>query len=240
LGSNNGWFSVTEASSILRPATGLVCVSGLAVEAKILRAAGLPVVISSGDRDQIAALVESSAVRAACLVSFGVAGGLAPELEPGTVIVSGEVVSEQRCWVVEPSHRRRVADFARSIGAIEGRVLGATSVLATREAKGFAWVSTRALAVDLESEIVATTAAALGIPFIVLRSIADPAHRDLPLASLVSLSARGKARVLPILSAVLQQPSQLAGMIGLAREVGKALAALIRPARALRGLAADA
>ena len=218
----------------------VLCTSGLAVEAKIARAAGFSVVIRAGDRVRSAALVAATAAKTECLVSFGIAGGLAPELEAGTVIVSGEVVSERSRWVAEPQYRRRVSEFARSIGAVEGPVLGASSILATQMEKTRAWIATRALAVDLESEIVARTATALGIPFIVLRTIADTARRDLPPASLIPLGPDGQPHVFRVLAAVLRRPFQVAGMIGLARETRMALSALIGPARALRGLVGTA
>ena len=222
----------------MQPLATVLCISGLAVEAKIARAAGFSVVIRAGDRDRTAARVGAAAAQTECLVSFGIAGGLAPQLEAGTVIVSGEVVSERCRWVVEPQYRRRVSEFARSIGAVEGPVLGASSILATQMEKTRAWVATRALAVDLESEIVARTATALGIPFIVLRAIADTARRDLPPAALVPLTAEGKPDLLKVFSAVLRRPLQIGAMIGLARETAVALSALIGPVRALRSLVA--
>jgi len=85
---------------------------------------------------------------------------------------------------------------------------------------------------------VARTATALGIPFIVLRSIADTARRDLPPASLIPLTVDGKPDLLKVFSVVLRRPFQLTGMIGLARETALALSALIGPARALRSLVA--
>jgi len=215
----------------MQPLATVLCTSGLKVEAKIAQAAGFSVVIGAGDRDRTATLVAKAAAQTECLVSFGIAGGLAPELEAGRVIVSGG-----HHWAVEPNFMRRLSEFARSIGAVEGPVLGASSILATQMEKTRAWVATRTLAVDLESEIVARTATALGIPFIVLRTIADTARRDLPPASLIPLSPDGEPHVFRVLASVLRRPFQLAGMIGLARETRIALSALIGPARALRGL----
>ena len=222
-----------------RPAT-VLCTSGLAIEAKIARAAGFSAVIRAGDRERTAALVAATAAKTDCLVSFGIAGGLAPQLDAGTVVVSGEVVSDRCRWVAQPQYRRWVSEFARSIGAVEGPVLGASSILATQMEKARAWVATRALAVDLESEIVARTATALGIPFIVLRTIADTARRDLPPASLIPLGPDGEPHVFRVLAAVLRRPFQIAGLIGLAQETRMALSALIGPARALRGLVGTA
>jgi len=218
----------------------VVCISGLAAEAKIARTAGFSVVTGAGDQDRTAALVATAAAQTDCLVSFGIAGGLSPELKTGTVVVSGEVVSEGQHWAIEPSLRHQLSEFAQSIGAVEGLVFGASSILATQTEKERVWFISRALAVDIESEIVARTATEFGIPFIVLRSIADTARRDLPPASLVPLTASGKPDLLKILSAVLRQPFQVPGMIGLARETRIALSALIGPARALRSLVASA
>src|ERR1700760_5194185 len=76
----------------------VLCTSGLAAEAKIARAAGFPVVIGAGDRERTAALVESAVRHANCLMSFGIAGALAPHLRPGDVVISAEVVSVDPRW----------------------------------------------------------------------------------------------------------------------------------------------
>ena len=224
----------------MRRLATVLCTSGLAAEAEIARAAGFSVVLGAGDRDRTTALVAEAAAQTDCLVSFGIAGGLAPELKAGTVIVSGEVISEQCCWASQPRYRPQLTEFAHSIAAVEGPVFGASSILATKAEKKRAWSMTRSLAVDLESEIVARIAATLGIPFIVLRAIADTAHRDLPPASLVPLSVDGTPRLSRVCGSVLRRPFQLAEMFGLAREAKRALSALSGPARALRGLVGTA
>jgi hopanoid-associated phosphorylase len=214
----------------------VLCTSGLAAEAKIARAAGFSVVLGAGDRDRTRALVERVAADTDCLVSFGIAGGLAPNLEPGTVIVSGVVVSNDRHWLVAARYRRQLSGFARALGAIEGPVLGATAIVATRAEKQRAWAKTGAVAVDLESEIVADTATTLGIPFIVLRAIADSAHRDLPPAALIPLRTDGTPQFHRVFAEVLRRPFQISEIVALAQETRTALSALIGPARALRGM----
>lgn len=196
--------------------------------------------VGGGDRDRTKALVETAAAETDCLVSFGIAGGLAPKLGAGTVIVSGEVVSERQRWNVDAVYRDRLREFAHEIGAVEGPVFGASSILATQLEKERAWAATGALAVDLESEIVARAATALGLPFLVLRTVADSARRNLPPASLIPLTADGTPNRRRVFAAVLRQPFQLAGMIGLAHETGMALSALIGPARALRAFVSTA
>ena len=78
-------------------------------------------------------------------------------------------------------------------------MLGSRTILATEDAKRAAWRETGALAVDMESAVVARAADAAGIPFLVLRAIADPAVRELPSAALIPLAENGTpalARVL--------------------------------------------
>jgi adenosylhomocysteine nucleosidase len=218
----------------------VLCTSGLAVEAKIARAAGFSVVIGAGDRCRTRTLVETVAERTDCLVSFGIAGGLAPELKAGTVIVSGQVVSELGRWGVGPHYCARLRELARAIGAVEGATFGSSSILATKTEKSRVWKATGALAVDLESDIVARVATSLGIPFIVLRTIADTARRDLPPAALIPLATDGTPHFRRVVGALLRRPFQLPDLASLAQETRTALSALIAPARALRGFVGTA
>jgi hypothetical protein len=217
----------------MHPTATVLCTSGLAAEAKIAREAGFRVILGAGDRNRTEALIETAAPRADCLVSFGIAGALAPHLRSGDVIVSGEVIAEDRHWQGEGRFRRRLANLARVIGAVEGPVFGACTIRSTRTAKAHAWRETGALVVDLESAIVARIAASVGIPFIVLRAVADPAQRDLPPAALIPLAANGVPDVIRVVAEILARPSQLAGLLGLARETRRGLDALVGPARAL-------
>jgi len=212
----------------------VVCASGLAAEARIARAAGFQTIVGAGDARRTAALVEAAAQRAKCLVSFGIAGGLAPHLRPGDVILSAEVVGEDRRWRPSELFQSQISDLARRIGAIEGSVLGARMILSTEGDKAQAWRDTGALAVDLESAIVARAAEDAGIPFLVLRSIADPAGRELPSAALISLAQDGTPAVIRVICEVLRRPGQLPALVGLARETRRALSALPGPAHALR------
>ena len=220
--------------------TTLLCTSGLAAEAKIARAAGLSVVIGAGHRDRTAALVEDAVRHASCLVSFGIAGALAPDLRAGNVVISTEVMAGEHSWRPEEPFRRRVADLAHRIGAVEGPVLGASAILATTAEKRRAWSETGALAVDLESDVVARIAASAGIPFVVVRTIADTVLRELPPAALIPLTEDGTPQLARVLGSVLRRPRQFAALVGLARETRTALSALVGPARALHGLLAAA
>src|SRR5579864_3042478 len=212
----------------------ILCTTGLEAEAKIARRAGFAAVVGGGNHRRTVQVVEEAGSQAECLLSFGIAGALSPDLKPGDVVLSTEVIDEDRRWVTGESLRARLSELVEEIGAIEGPVLGARMVLATATDKRRAWQETGAIAVDLESVVVARAAAALGIPFLVLRAIADPATRVLPPAALVPLSAAGKPQVGQVLASVMRRPQQLPSLLGVAREARQALAALLAPAHALR------
>ena len=193
----------------MRTLTPVLCTSGLAAEAKVARAAGFQVIVGAGDPRRTAELVELAAKRAKFLISFGVAGGLAPHLRSGQVILSAEVIGDDRRWHPNQRFHRQVGELARRIGALEGPVLGSSDILSTEVDKVRAWRNTGALAVDLESAIVARTAEAAGLPFLVLRTIADPATRELPPAALIPLWKNGTPALHRVFSEVLRRPWQI-------------------------------
>jgi hopanoid-associated phosphorylase len=218
----------------------ILCTTGLAAEARIARRAGLPAVIGAGNHRRTVQVVEAAASAAECLVSFGIAGALAPNLKPGDIILSTEVIDEDRRWLTGESLLARIPELVEQIGAIEGPVLGARMVVATKADKRRAWQETGAIAVDMESAVVARAAAALGIPFLVLRAIADPATRALPPAALLPLADDGTPDVRRVLGSVMRRPQQLPTLLAVAREALQALEALVEPARALHRVLASA
>jgi adenosylhomocysteine nucleosidase len=218
-------------------ASAPICVCGLAAEARIARRAGFPVVVGAGDRRRTAALL-AAAAPSDCLVSFGIAGALSPELRPGDLILSAEIVSQQGNWRGEEAWTGRLAEIARSIGAANAPVLGADAILASSTDKAQARTRFGASAVDLESDIVARAATEAGIPFAALRAIADPVGRDIPPAALIALAADGTPDLIRLFASVLRRPWQVAALFRLAREARQALAALARAAPVLHRLVA--
>ena len=197
--------------------------------------------VGGGDHRRTVKVLEEAASAAECLVSFGIAGALKPGLRAGDIIISTEVLDDERRWLSSDALRPRISDLAVEIGALEGPVLGTQNALATKRDKRRAWKETGAVAVDMESVAVACAASVLGIPFVVLRAIADPVSRDLPPAALVPLKSDGNPAVGQVLASVMRRPRQLPDLVNVAREAHLALQALGEPARALqRVLAAGA
>jgi hopanoid-associated phosphorylase len=214
----------------------ILCTTGLEAEARIARRAGMPAVVGAGDHRRTVKVLEEAASAAECLVSFGIAGALSPDLKPGDIVLSTEVIDDDMRWLSSDILRPQIDELVQQIGAVEGAVLGAQIALATQQDKRRAWHETGAVAVDMESVVVARAGAALGIPFIVLRAIADSASRDLPPAALLPLKEDGNPDVGQVLASVMRRPAQLPSLFGVAREARQALAALVGPAHALRGV----
>ena len=218
------------------PVVGVV--TGLRAEARCLRASNLRVACSGGSAER--ARIEAArlvAEGAAGLVSFGVAGGLAPDLRPGALLLPETVVSRDgRSTPTDSGWRERLkARFEKGELAPPGGLLvGSDRVVATIADKQRLYETTGALAVDMESHEVAAIAGAARIPFVVVRAIADPYDRVVPQAALEALRPDGGARVLAVLGGVIREPGQLLALMRLGRDSAMALATL-RRAAALAG-----
>jgi adenosylhomocysteine nucleosidase len=159
------------------------------------------------------------------LVSFGLAGGLDPVLRPGTVIIPSVVLSQGEPLSAD-------AFLAERFGGLTFHTILAGSAVASDAAeKRRLRAATQAHAIDLESGAVAQTAAAHGLPFIVVRAICDPAERELPPAALIALEPEGAIALRGVLGSVLTHPRQILGLLALARDAALARRALVRLAR---------
>ncbi len=199
-------------------------VTGLAAEAALLRGR----LAASGDgtpagASAAAELVVAQGARA--LVSFGLAGGLRPGLAPGAVLVPNGIAGGAAC---DP------ALMAWLGGSTGEPILAGEAIAATAAEKAALYRQFGALAIDLESGAVAQVAAAHGLPFAVLRAVADPAERDLAPAALIALKPDGGINLPAILRSVARHPGQIPGLIALARDAGRARAALVARLRLVR------
>ena len=210
------------------PRVGVV--TGLAVEARIARRGGLLAEAAGGagsDAGQRAA--EALVARGAtALASFGIAGGLAPALTTGSVVVASAVLGEARRFETDAAWAARLA--AELPEATQGPILGVDRPLALAAQKGQAFAATGAVAVDMESMAAAQVAKKHDLPFAALRVIADPAGSDLPAAA--SYDEEG-IRLGAVLQALARRPADLPALLALAVRTAAALRVLARCARIL-------
>jgi adenosylhomocysteine nucleosidase len=211
----------------------VIAVTGLRAEARVARRAGFSTVCAGGvPARTAAALSEAIGGGATGLVSFGMCGGLAPALAPGTLVCARTVIAPDGTrHPVDEVWRARLPGWAE---AVDGDVFGSDAIVGTTAEKAALHARTGAIAVDLESAVVAAAAARAKLPFIVLRAIADPAERDLPSAAYITLTPDGAPDIGRILASVLREPTQITGLIRLARDARLALRALTRAVAATR------
>ena len=209
-------------------------VTGLADEARCLVRAGHAAVLCHGPGLRAAesaahALLDRGA---RALVSFGLAGGLDPELPPGTLILADRVEG----YGVDPDWREALAAALAPLCPLARTLADGGVVIATAADKRALFESTGAAAVDMESATVARAAAAAGVPFAAVRVIADPADRSLPKAALAGMGSDGRVRPLAVLAELFRHPGQIPALISLARDSATAMAKL-RQAAVLLGTA---
>ena len=122
----------------------------------------------------------------------------------------------------------------RELASVAPDIAGVETPLASVAAKAALYAATGAAAVDMESAAVARAAARHGLPFAILRAIADPAQRPLPLAALVAMRADGGVALGAVLGALAQNPGQLPDLVRLGLDSRRGFSSLVR-ARALLG-----
>jgi adenosylhomocysteine nucleosidase len=212
----------------------VAAVTGLAAEARIAREVGLRALASGGNAARTAAAISRLIGEGATgLISFGICGGLDPRLASGTMVLPLATRSEggaRRC--VNEAWHASLADVLPS--AATGELFGSRAIVDTRARKAALFRESGAIAVDLESHLVAQAALAAGIPFVVLRVVADAAGRGLPAAALVGLDAAGEPALGVVLGSIARHPKQVPALLRVTLDTHRALRALRRAARLAR------
>ena len=200
----------------------IAAITGLAAEAAIARRLGIPAQAGGGTPWGAELAAEAQvAAGATALLSFGLAGGLDPDLAPGRIIVPIAVVEAGR---IRPTN----AALAERLGGWTGGMLCAGSEIAMfADEKAALAKTTLCAAIDLESGAIARVAERHGIAFAVLRAICDPAWRDLPPVAGLALNDKGAVAILRVAASLVRQPGQLPGLIALARDAARARRALV-------------
>jgi hopanoid-associated phosphorylase len=201
----------------------VIAVTGLAFEARIAARSGVAVMFDS-DRVRLVDALEQAIRRGARgIISFGIAGGLAPQLRLGDCVVPSAIMTEKRRFQTDPEWSAGLlAGLKRAHG---GAIIGVDAAVADPGTKRGLHERTGAVAVDMESHVVAELAEAYGIPFTALRVVADPAHRVLPPAALMPLR---KPDLRSIFESVARGPRQMPALVKLARDAYVARRALLR------------
>jgi hopanoid-associated phosphorylase len=209
----------------------IVAVVGLAFEARIAARAGTHVVCSGDGRTLAVALDRAIGRDCRGLVSFGVAGGLSPELGCGTCVVGSAILSQATRYATDERWSR---NLLRSIpDAMHGVIIGVPAPVIRPEDKHALFRNTGAVAVDTESHVVAGAAAAFGLPMAAVRVVIDPVTHTLPTSALAAVRPNGSVSVATVIAAAIRDPAELAALPRIALAAHAARATLVRTCRLL-------
>jgi hopanoid-associated phosphorylase len=203
---------------------GILC--GLESEAKIARRIkGAVVALSAAEPKQAREAAESLVAKGCTrLMSFGVAGGLSPDLKAGDGMIGSEVSSPEGQWAADAAWAEKLR--ADNPWALWGGVRGADHIVDTTGEKNALFHGSKALMVDMESHVVAQAAAAHNLPFAIIRVVVDPNDLTVPPATLVPFKPDGTFDLWGVAKSVIREPRQISVLIGLGRNMAKALRCL--------------
>lgn len=166
------------------------------------------------------------------LVSWGLAGGLNPALEAGTICLPTSILSrEGGAFPTADLWRERIrVSIGSACPVVGGSLFTSAVAIGGTAAKARAFRDTGAAAVDMESLAVAEVAVVHGLPFVTVRAIVDTAGDELPPA-VVAASCDGPLNISRLMRGLVRSPLQILPLMRLGRRYRKATRALAAVAR---------
>lgn len=167
------------------------------------------------------------------IMSMGVAGGLAPEVKTGELVIAntatpflndspGDVplMGEDAL----PGIKEKMAQFP--LKTRYGMIVSSPKPILTTEHKKEVFESYKADVVDMESAAVALAAAEKKLPFVAVRAVCDPANKSIPPAMTSLVDEMGRPKILTILGTFFKNPKLILSMMSTGKDYENALNSL--------------
>lgn len=168
---------------------------------------------------------------ARCLISWGTAAALDPQLRSGDIIVPRCILMEEHTLPADGALSAGLRHYWRGAQPLyDGPLWHSPALLNSPDQKQTQFIRTGAVAADMESGAIATVAADSGAPFLAVRVIVDTQATALPAPAVEGVDAYGRVRIGDFLRACWRAPQSIAPLITLA-------GAYRRARRQLRALA---
>jgi adenosylhomocysteine nucleosidase len=174
-----------------------------------------------------------AAAGVSALLSWGTAAGLQPGVAPGTLLLpetiiaaAGGVLAIDKTW-----HQRIRQSLSGRSDVIVGPLAESAVLLRTQADKQNLYDATGAAAADMESAAAARVARRAGIPFAVIRAVADPAAGNLPDSVTAAVGPGGQVNLGRLLGSLLIHPHEWSQIMRLARWFGAAQTTLMQAAK---------
>jgi adenosylhomocysteine nucleosidase len=167
------------------------------------------------------------------LASFGFAGGLAPDLARGTLIIGTEVVYEDSSRKLAAASRDLVDQFqaaaeAEELPVRQGVLVTARHIVADPAAKAALRSRSGACAVDMETAGIVEVAHEAGLPWVAVRAVVDSGEESLPAICLTVLRQDGSVATGRLLQTICRSPRLLWHFLRLAGNTATARRRLSR------------
>ncbi len=214
----------TDAATFLgEMRLGVLAVTALAFEANIAQGPGVSVLCRQAT-DLVAALERTIKHGVSGIISFGIAGGLSPDLAAGDWIVASSVRHRDDVVATDAAWSRKLR--AMLPGSIHAELVSVDTLILDPSERSAFHHETGSAASDMESHIAAKVAGRHKIPFVACRVIANPAHRTLPPAATVGVCRDGRPDVRAVFQSVWKEPRQMSNLLHLALDARIARRAL--------------
>jgi adenosylhomocysteine nucleosidase len=176
------------------------------------------------------ALLENGAT---ALLSWGCAGGLDPKLSPGGLLLPKTVItSDQILYHVDATWHESLCNRLKGHVAFQTEpVVESATVVRTPAGKVILFRKTGAIGVDMESAAVAAVAQEVGVPFMVVRAVADSADTTIPDSALNAVDEFGRLSLLKLIQGLAKDPTELLALVRIARNYRAAQRTLAAVAR---------
>ncbi|PWT74166.1 MAG: purine phosphorylase [Proteobacteria bacterium] len=155
---------------------------------------------------------------ASALLSWGSAVALHPELRPGSVIVPTKVIADdgQTIPIDAAWHDQVCARLPVDLVVHRDPIMETTALLTDPIEKERLARRRGAVAADMESAALGAVARDCGVPFLVVRAIADNSRMSLPPWLPDTLDELGRPRGASLLAALLRHPASVVQLAQLA------------------------
>jgi hypothetical protein len=112
--------------------------------------------------------------------------------------------------------------------AVHGPIAGVREPIARASDKRSLHETTGAIAVDMESHVVARAAEQHGVPVAALRVVVDPVERTIPRSALAGTRPDGTIDPLAVVRSLMRNPRDLIGLLRMSFDARAARATLVR------------
>ena len=161
------------------------------------------------------------------MIMFGTAGGVAPDLDAGDIVIYDTLNDSDRSAVpVSSELSKRLHDSLAELRPRVGKGLTVSEAVCSVEDKQAIHARAQCLCVDMESATVATWAHEHRIPFACVRAIVDGPRQAVPSAALKGMKPDGTSNAAATLLALVRHPQQLPEVIRLGQNYAQALRTL--------------